>query len=119
MERYTHGNLKDAISMSNVAEDKVWNLYASKDEDGVFNDIFPTKRQVKSCADNAHPVSVTLAKPGQAGTHWGWLESAGEICMMFTSKYMLDLCFAYGLEAETKEGKGSAVEVIITERPED
>jgi hypothetical protein len=93
-----------------------WDLFASQDDDGIFHDIFPSKRQVLNCADNAVPVRVELIKATEQGTHWGWLDNSGSISMMFDSKRTLELCFPYGLEDATKRGEGHAVELKVSLR---
>jgi hypothetical protein len=102
--------------VNNTNTAKFWDLFASKDDDGVFHDIFTSKKAVLCCADNAHPVRVNLTDSNQIGTHWGWLDADGSISMIFSNRRSLELCFPYGLDDAIKRDEGRPVEVTVIAR---
>ncbi len=61
-------------------------------------------------------VDVIEVADDESATHWAWLDADGSPPMFAQPRrFILDMCFEYGAEAEEKRGKGRVVRLAVTE----
>jgi len=64
--------------------------------------------------DQSEPTSVGKDLP--TFDYWGWYENEDdEISMLYPQKFLLNMCFVYGMEIEEEAGKGKAYRLEIKE----
>lgn len=82
--------------------------FASKSgRDGRFYNIFPSMIQLKMCGIDEDEVWVVEFEEDVDGDYWSFQDTDEEdFHLIFPHKVLFDICFAYGVEAEIKAGKG-------------
>lgn len=96
-------------------------LYCTEHVSGKYRDFSPsgflTYRYGGSYDPSKRVLKVRIAE-NATGTHWAWWDHA-EGCfsgtMVFQHRALLSICFAEGLEAAEKSGRGLGVQVRVEE----
>ena len=71
---------------------------------------------MKISEDQSEPTNVGKELPD--ADYWGWYEDRDEkFLMLYPQKFLLKMCFMYGMKVEEEKGKGKAyrLEVVETE----
>lgn len=95
-----------------------WRMWAHRYESGeLFN--FGERQWVElhGLPDPILEVDVAeVAEDDLAATHWGWMETGStEPEMIYPRKFLLSMCFHYGVQAEVDAGRGRVVRLAVTE----
>ena len=106
---------RKAASDADAAQPQSWELFCGEDGEGLFEHFYESIMQVKMCG-NERIVRVRLV-PDDAGLYWGWYYGhhpanrsfKGDVSMVYRHKLAVEVCFAYGTDAETKRGRGKVV----------
>ena len=109
-----------------MTEPRSWGWYAARFPDdspgggaGSYHSIYPTRGLVKMCGytdDDCHPIRLT---EDPAGEYYAWVDARrdpDDISMVHTPKFLFEMCFPYGLQAELDAEAGTVVRLTITER---
>lgn len=94
--------------------------FASKsDRDGRFYNVFPTVLQVKMCGYDEDEIWVVTFEEDTAGDYWSFqYTDKDDFHLIFPHQILFNMCFAYGVAAEVKAGKGRIVHLkVVTEVP--
>lgn len=83
-----------------------------------YTNIFSHEKAVKMCTNSSEKilkVDVREAKNDEETPYVGWLDSEGNISLIFPNLTLLEVCFPYGTKAEIERGRGRIIRVIIKE----
>jgi hypothetical protein len=65
--------------------------------------------------EDVHEVELRKAKDDEETPYWGWEDTEnGKWSMIWPTKVQFEMCFAYGLAAAIKSGRGRPVRLIVT-----
>ena len=89
--------------------------YASKNErDGRFYNIFPSVLQVKMCGYSEDEIWEVTLEEDADGDYWSFQYTGNDdFHLIFPHKVLFNVCFAYGVDAEIKAGKGRIAHLKI------
>lgn len=88
-------------------------MYATTKDD-TWWDIYPTEAAVKMCGGTDIRHIKVIAD--LTGPYWGWWDAEQDkFSMIYLSKFLLAMCFPYGIRAEEEAGKGKALRFRIEE----
>ena len=89
--------------------------YGSKSErDGRFYNIFPSTLLVGICGYDEDEMWAIVFEEDDDGDYWSFQDVGEETFhLIFPHKVLFDLCFAYGVDAEVKAGKGRIVHLKV------
>lgn len=61
-------------------------------------------------------VDVREARDGETSIYWAWWENKRQnFGLIYPSRVQLEVCFAYGSQAEINRGRGRVVQVVVEE----
>jgi len=93
-----------------------------REQDGNFYymHIFGHIKSVEVCIAKSEPiykidVREAIESEKKNTSYYGFLDNAGNIDNIYPTFGLLDICYAYGVKAEEKTGRGKIIKVIITE----
>jgi hypothetical protein len=99
-------------------------MYGFADKKGHFDNIHESRMQVRMCGGEPIVALTVEEDPDQNAAddvpYWGWedVDKPGTFCMIFHHRKLLQVCFAYGIEAAVEAGKGRPVHLLVTENPD-
>ncbi len=77
-----------------------------------FEDLFRTHRATAMCGEDG--VLLVRVTQDDNGPYWGWWDAGQqEVCMIFRSQMILEVCFMYGSKAAEESGEGRVTRVRI------
>ena len=111
-----------------MIDDRTFYALKDTDRDGAefYSSIFPSKMAVTMCMGDPEPIHAVKVRLGDGSSrYWGWWSTRlksllgseerdpGHFTMIFPSRIQVEICFAYGYEAEEKAGNGKLVNLIV------
>ena len=78
-----------------------------------WHHIYEGPQAVILCGVDKKDVVKLIVTEDENGEYWGWNEK-GKISMIWPSLIQLEMCFAYGLEAAEKTGRGKRTRLKIS-----
>lgn len=89
--------------------------YASKSKrDGRFYDIFPSVFPVKMCGYDEDEIWVLNLEEDTDGDYWSFQDTGEDTFhLIHPHKFLFDMCFPYGPDAEVEDGKGRIVRLKV------
>lgn len=95
-----------------------WRMWAHRYDSGDLWNL-GSRRYVEAHGLN-NPVLevevVEVADHDPAATHWGWMRAGDdEPVLIYPRRFLLDMCFHYGVQAEVDAGKGRVVRLAVSE----
>jgi hypothetical protein len=99
-------------------ERRSWQLLALE-RNGRFDHFYGSALQVRMCG--SAPMALVRLTIDKDGPYWGWYHSfhpangsyLGQISMIYSHRVGVEICFAYGPDAETARGRGEIVRLRV------
>ena len=88
-------------------------FYATKNNDGIYTNIFGSRKQMKLCGDN-NPTRIEVTID-ENGDYFGWKDNKGKLSMIFKDMISLTTCFPYKMSVHIENGDGEIVKIMIKE----
>jgi len=93
-----------------------------REQDGItyYSHIYGHILSTEACVDKDEPifkvdVREAIESEKKSTPYYGWLDPLGNIEFIYPTFVLLDVCFAYGVRAEEKAGRGKIIKVVISE----
>jgi hypothetical protein len=97
-----------------------WEMHAHKYESGQLWNLGPRWWvEVHGLSDPIVAVTVEETPESEAPTHWGWLKTGKDTPeMIYPRRFLLEMCFPYGIAAEVEAGRGREMRLTVREATE-
>ena len=91
---------------------RTWELFAQQYEDGHLEHFY--HGTAAYCVCGPEPIFLVRLTRDPEGPYWGWHYShhpangsnRGSVSMIYRNETLVRICFPYGVEVETKRGRG-------------